>query len=103
MNPVFLNFSDNEGKITKTFSTCSLKTGLMDNIFDIAEKADGLEKGELDLKEARQFFKDLKAIIVEVFGNQFSFEELNKNVEQAEVMKVFKDLCSRLSGEMTKN
>ena len=73
----------------------------MDNIFDIAEKADGLEKGELDLKEARQFFKDLKAIIVEVFGNQFSFEELK--IEQAEVMKVFKDLCSRLSGEMTKN
>ena len=103
MKPVLINFTDNEGNVIKTFSTCSLKTGLMDNIFDIAEQADELDKGKLDMKEIRQFFKELKAIIVEVFGNQFTYEELNKNVEQSEVMKVFTDLCGRLSGEMTKN
>ncbi len=103
MKPVHLRFTDAKGEVTKTFTVCSLKTGMMDNIFDIAERAEGLQKGQLNISEVRTFFKDLKAIIVAVFGGQFTYDELNENVEQPELMKVFTDLCKNITGEMQKN
>lgn len=102
MKPVNINFTDDEGKIVKTYTTCSLKTGMMDNIFEIAEKADNL-KNEKDINNVREFYSDLKSIILSVFKYKFSLEELNENVETDELMKVFKDICSRISGEMKKN
>lgn len=103
MKPLFINFADSDGKTLKTYSACSLKTGTMDNIFDIAERAESLQKGQLEMKEVRSFFKELKALIVSVFGGQFTFDELNEGVEQAEIMKVFSDLCSNVMGQMQKN
>jgi GTP1/Obg family GTP-binding protein len=102
MKPVNINFTDDEGKVVKTYTTCSLKTGMMDNIFEIAEKADNL-KNEKDINNVREFYSDLKSIILSVFKYKFSLEELNENVETDELMKVFKDICSRISGEMKKN
>lgn len=102
MKPVNINFTDDEGKVVKTYTTCSLKTGMMDNIFEIAEKADNL-KNEKDINNVREFYSDLKSIILAVFKYKFSLEELNENVETDELMKVFKDICSRISGEMKKN
>lgn len=75
---------------------------MMDNIFEIAEKADNL-KNEKDINNVREFYSDLKSIILSVFKYKFSLEELNENVETDELMKVFKDICSRISGEMKKN
>jgi len=103
MKPVFINFTDDEGKTVKTFTTCSLKTGMMDNIFDLAERADNLPKDDISISEVRAFYQDLKSLILAIFKYQFSFDELNKNVEQEELMKVFKDICSKISGEMKKN
>lgn len=103
MKPVLIHFTDNEGNKTKTFTTTSLKTGTMDNIFDIAERADSLEKGNVNIREIKEFYSDLKSLILEAFKYQFSFDELNENVEQEELMRVFKDLCSKIVGEMKKN
>jgi len=104
MKPVFINFTDDEGKKTRTFTTCSLKTGMMDNIFDLAERADNLEKnGDIKIGEVKEFYADLKALILSVFKYQFNFEELNENVEQEELMRAFKDLCNNLGGEVQKN
>lgn len=103
MKPVFIDFTDDDGKKTKTFTTCSLKTGMMDNIFNIAERAEDLEKENIKINEVREFYKDLKSLILAVFKYQFSFEELNENVEQEELMKVFQDLCNNVNGEMQKN
>lgn len=103
MKPVYLKFTDDEGETTKTFTTCSLKTGMMDNIFDIAERAESLEKENIKISEVKAFYQDLKSLILSVFKYQFTFEDLNENVEQEELMKVFKDLCSNIGGEMKKN
>lgn len=103
MKPVYINFTDDDGKKTKTFTACSLKTGMMDNIFDIAERADNLGKENLKMSEVKEFYQDLKSLILTVFKYQFSYDELNENVEQEELMKVFKDICSNISGEMKKN
>lgn len=103
MKPVFLNFTDDQGTVIKTFSVCSLKTGVMDNIFDIAEKAEELKKKDIAVKEVRAFYKDLKAIITDIFKGQFSYDELNHNVEQDELMRVFNEICGNVSGELRKN
>jgi len=103
MKPVFINFKDGEGKTVKTYTTCSLKTGTMDLIFDIAERASELDENKLGLKDAKEFYADLKALILKVFNYRFSLEELNDGVEQDDLMMVFKTLCSRIRGEMGKN
>jgi len=103
MKPVFINFTDDEGKKTKSFTTCSLKTGMMDNIFDLAERADGLEKGNVSIAEVKNFYGDLKSLILLIFKYQFSLEELNEGVEQAELMKAFSSICNNIGGEMKKN
>lgn len=103
MKPVFLKFTDDEGKVIKTHTTCTLKAGRMDQIFDIAERAEGLEKEEAGIKEVRQFFDDLSALIVDVFGHKFTMEELKEGAEQGEIMEVFQELCARITGEFQKN
>lgn len=103
MKPVFINFTDDEGKKTKTFTTCSLKTGMVDNIFDVAERADKIEKESASIVEVKAFYQDLKSLILSVFKYQFSFDELNQNVEQEELMRAFKDICANISGEVKKN
>lgn len=103
MKAVFLRFTDDEGNVTKTFTTCTLKTGLMDNIFDIAERADRMEKDNIGISEAREFYRDLKALICAVFHYKFSLDELNEGVDQDELMKVFNDICRNIGGEMKKN
>lgn len=103
MKPIFLRFTDDKGEVTKTFTVCSLKTGMMDNIFEIAEKAEGLEKSGITITEIRDFYRELKAVIVSVFKGQFTYDELNENVDNQELMKVFNDLCQNIMGEMKKN
>lgn len=104
MKPVFLKFTDGEGKVIKTFTVCSLKTGTMDNIFDIAEKAEEMQKSEdMTIKQVRAFYEDLKAIIVVVFKGQFTYDELNDGAEQEELMRVFNEICGNIHGKLRKN
>ena len=103
MKPVYINFTDEEGKKTKTFTTCSLKTGAMDNLFELAEKAGKLEDGSMGVTEIRNFYQDLKSFILAIFSYQFSLEELNENVEANELMEVFYDIVGNIKGEMGKN
>lgn len=101
MKPILIRFTDAQGKVTQTFSAVSVKTGMFDRIFDIADQADTLKEG--DVKKAREFFRDVKALIVAIFGNQFTYDELNDSVEQGELMKVFNDICSLVKSPMAKN
>ena len=103
MKPVFLEFTDEEGKVTKTFTTCTLKTGMVDNIFGLAERADNMKKEETTISDVKEFYRDLKALILSVFKYQFTLEELNEGVEQEAIQKAFQDICKNISGEMKKN
>lgn len=103
MKPVFINFTNEKGEKTKTYTTCTLKTGTMDLIFDIAERAEELEKGKLGMRDVKNFYEDLKALILRVFNYQFSLEELNDGLEQTDLIKTFQELCNRVGTEMKKN
>lgn len=103
MKPVLLNFTDEQGQVTRTFTVCSIKAGMMDNIFDLAEKGESFEKGELKISEVKVFFKDLKALIVEVFAGQFTYDELNEGVDTRDLMAVFSEVCGNIVGSMRKN
>jgi hypothetical protein len=98
-----IKFSDTDGKTVKTFTACSIKTGVMDRIFDIAEKAEAYETGNLGIAEAREFFRDLKAITVEVFGRQFTYDEIDQGVDFDELIRVFTSMCAGLTGNISKN
>ena len=54
---------------------------MMDLIFD-GQKADNLDKENISIREVKAFYQDLKALILSVFKYQFSYEELNDNVDQ---------------------
>lgn len=103
MKPIAIKFTDAQGALTKTFTACKLKTGTMDLIFDIAEKAEAYDSGKLGLAEARSFFRDLKAVMVEVFGGQFSYDELDSGVDFEELIRVFTEMCGGLTGQISKN
>lgn len=103
MKPIFIHFTDHEGNKVKTFTSTSLKTGMLDNIFDIAERAEAMQKNGSGISEIRSFYRDLKAIIVSVFGQQFTYDELDQNVETKELMRVFQEVCKNITGDMKKN
>jgi hypothetical protein len=103
MKPVVLTFTDAQGNKTKTYSTCSIKTGIMDRIFDIAEKAEEYESGKLGVAESRGFFRDLKAIMVDAFGRQFTYDELDEGLDFDEMIRVFTEMCSAAVGNLGKN
>lgn len=104
MKPVFLRFTDAEGKTMKTFTATTLKTGMMDTIFDIAERAESFDKGETPpIKELRAFYADIKALFVSVFGHKFTYDEINEHVEVNELMNAFQVLCKHSMGGMQKN
>lgn len=105
MKPVFIKFTDEseEQKVIVTHVTCSMKTGMMDQILDIGERADKLKTEGTGIAEVRQFYNDLNGLIVAVFGHKFTLEELKAGAEQTEVMAVFQELCARIAGEFQKN
>lgn len=103
MKPVFIKFTDAQGKVTKTYTTCSLKTGLMDTIFDISEQAESFKDGKPDVKAVREFYNEIKAIIVSSFGDQFTYDELNAGVETDELMNTFQTLCQNVMNGIKKN
>jgi hypothetical protein len=82
MKAIVIHFTDGQGKATKTYSTVSIKTGLVDRIFDLAATARELENGSEDLVLIRQFFGEVKAVIVALFGNQFTYDELQDGVHR---------------------
>jgi hypothetical protein len=103
MKAIVLHFTDGQGKATKTYSAVSIKTGLVDRIFDLASTAKELENGSQDMALIRQFFSEVKAVIVALFGNQFTYDELQDGVEQNELMRCFTSACTAITGELSKN
>lgn len=105
MKAITVNFTDSNNKVTKTYSTTSIKTGLVDKIFDLAEQAKQFEDvgADVEMVQVKAFFYDMKAVLVALFGNQFTYDELQDNVEQAELMRCFTSACMALTGAMGKN
>lgn len=103
MKAVFIKFTDAQGAPEKTFSTCSLKTGIMDTIFEIAERAENFKSSNPNMQEVREFYREVKTVIVAAFGRQFTFDELNEGVETDELMNVFQTLCKNVMSGVKKN
>lgn len=103
MKAIVIHFTDEKGNSTKTYSTVSIKTGLVDRIFDLASTAQELEKGTADITVMRHFFDEMKAVLVALFGNQFTYDELQNGVEQNELIQCFTSACKAITGELSKN
>lgn len=103
MKPVYLHFTDTQGKKTKTFVATSLKTGVIDSLMDIATKGQELVGGgEEELAAAMEVIRDMKALLVRVFTGQFTLDELNDGAEHDEVQRVFMELIGSIQGGIKK-
>jgi len=97
MKAVLLTFTDHMGKPTKTYSCCSVKVGLYSKIIPIAEKVKDFEGDSYSVEEIGEFLTEVKAVIVEAFGRQFTIDELDEGVEIGELTKVIGALFSAIN------
>ena len=102
--PIFINFTDHNGDVIKTYTTVSVKTGMMDRVYDFADRAIEIKsKNDVSMKEVKEINQEMKAIVVAVFGNQFSYDELNENVDHEELEAAFQRIVTRTRGTLRKN
>lgn len=106
MKAVTITFTDENGKNTGTYITSSIKMGTVDQLFDIAERAEQFDDKELDdmsIKEVRELFNDIKAVIVRAFAYRFELNELDDGLELSELMPLFEKLMESIGGSFKKN
>lgn len=95
MKPITLAFTDSEGKTIKIYSTCSVKIGLFTKLVPIASRVDYFQNAnfaDIDLDEMVSFVNDVKALVVDAFGRQFTIDDLDVSVEMPELFKVIGEL-----------
>lgn len=98
-----ITFTDAQGKVTKTYTAVGMKMGLVDKLMDIAEKQRLNEIGAPTFAEQREVLDEMRALLVEAFGGQFTYDELNKAADIGEVMKCFNSLAEFVGEAVRKN
>lgn len=101
-----INFTDAKGKVTKTYSAVAIKTGFVDKIMAISERASTLEDIGSEKEQVTAYIAlmaDLKALIVDIFGRQFTYDELQNGVEQKELMRCFHATVDFIREAVSKN
>lgn len=105
MKSVILRFTDDEGKVVKSFVQRPLKTGMVDKIMDIAERGAAIESSEREvtIADAKEFNDELTSMIMRLYRGHFTLDEFKEFVDQDEMMRVFQEICANMNGEMGKN
>jgi hypothetical protein len=99
MKTVSLSFKDDSGKTVKTFKIGSIKTGIMDRVWELADEA----KNYTGIKGIREWDGMLKVLLVDVFKGQFTFDELQGGAEDSDIKGCFNDIMRAGNEEVTKN
>lgn len=94
-----IDFTDGEGKVIKTFTVTGIKTGKMDRVFELADEA----KEAKGLKGIVEWRRKIKALLVEIFNNQFTYDELQEGATNDEVMRCFNSILSGTGEAIEKN
>jgi len=96
-----INFTGDDGGITRTITTTEIKTGKMDRIFELADEAK--EAAEAGIRGITAWRKKIKALLVEIFHNQFTYDELQDGATNDEVMRCFNSILRGTGDAITKN
>lgn len=98
-----INFTDGAGNTTKTYTAIGMKMGLVDNLMDLAEKQRISQIGQPTLAEQREIWDEMGSLIVEVFGRQFTYDQLKDGADVKEVMRCFDSLAEFVAESVRKN
>ena len=97
MKPFLLNFKDHDGKVIKTYSVCSLKTGMFTKLIPIVNRAKAFEENnDYQVSEIDEFINETAAFIVDAFGRQFTLDELLLGVEIGDLLKAIGELFNAI-------
>ena len=88
-----IKFTDEKGKITNKYRVLDIKTGVVDRCFDFAEHAKKIDEDkEHELPDIQAFYADMRALIVDVFGGQFTYEECGKGAGFKELLRCYNEI-----------
>ena len=98
-----ITFTDAQGKVTKEYTAVALKMGIVDKLMEIGEKQALNEIGKPSIKDQKEILFEMRALLVEAFGDQFTYDELNKGASIREVMNCFSSLNDFVMEAAVKN
>ena len=87
-----IQFTNDKGETIQTYKVNGMKTGIVDKCFEVAEKTSKLDMEHMSLKEMREFYEDIRLLLVDVFRGQFTLDELKEHVEQKELWVCFNNV-----------
>lgn len=91
MEAITLKFKDDEGKVIKEFSATGIKTGLIDKLFDIRVQQEKMAHKGASYTDVKPVYDNMKCVLVEIYKNQFTVNELNECVLHDEMTQCFKE------------
>ena len=98
-----INFTDAQGKVKKTYTVVSLKMGLVEKLMDIQEQQARISEGTQTAADQKALWANMGALLVEVFGRQFTYDELKENVDIKEMVRCFNDMAAFITESVSKN
>jgi hypothetical protein len=88
-DPIKITFYNPDDSVKAEYSKLRIPLGLVDIALDLAESK--------EQKSDQETWDAIKAFIVEVFGGQFTLDELNKGADLVDVMSVFAMVVAKVN------
>lgn len=88
-DPIQITFYNSDDTVKAEYSKLRIPLGLIDIALELSENQDP--------KSDRETWAAIKSFIVEVFGNQFTLDELNQGADLGDIISVFNMISAKIS------
>jgi hypothetical protein len=88
-DPIKITFYNSDDSVKAEYSKLRIPLGLVDIALELAENQEP--------KSDRETWETIKAFIVEVFGEQFTLDELNKGADLGDILSVFSMIVAKIN------
>jgi len=87
-DPIQITFYNPDDSVKAEYSKLRIPLGLVDIALDMSENQEP--------KSDRETWTAIKSFIVEVFGEQFTLDELNKGADLGDIISVFNMIVAKI-------
>ena len=95
-SPLVLNFYEPDDSIKKTYSRNGMPAGVMRKAMDLFDQVDGKEI--VDIQQSTVLMDSLAALLVELYSDQFTMDELYKHSYFEEWFPLVQQMFARAKG-----
>lgn len=88
-DPIKITFYNSDDSVKAEYSKLRIPLGLVDIALDIAD--------DQTPKTDRETWEKIKAFIVEIFGGQFTLDELNQGADLGDIISVFNMIVAKIN------